>query len=43
LLTDRAEQALAAIGGIDEVGDEVAERRRDPYTAAESIVERATR
>lgn len=43
LLTDRAEAAMRAVGGIEEVADEVAERRRDPYTAAEAIVERATR
>jgi LAO/AO transport system kinase len=38
LLTDRAEAALAAHGGLEEVAGEVAARERDPYTVAEEIV-----
>ena len=38
LLSDRAETALAAHGGLESVAKEVAERRQDPYTAAEEIV-----
>lgn len=40
LLTDRAEKALRALGGLDEIAEAVAARRQDPYTAAESILER---
>ena len=38
LLTDRAEAALAAHGGLQAVASAVAERERDPYTVAEEIV-----
>ncbi len=38
LLADRAAQALRARGGLDEVATAVAERRQDPYTAAEAII-----
>jgi GTPase len=38
LLADRAERALARSGGLDEVAAAVAERRQDPYTAAEAIL-----
>ncbi|RMH42208.1 MAG: methylmalonyl Co-A mutase-associated GTPase MeaB, partial [Deltaproteobacteria bacterium] len=38
MLADRAKAVVAARGGLDAVAEEVAERRRDPYTAAESIV-----
>ncbi|WP_428263850.1 methylmalonyl Co-A mutase-associated GTPase MeaB [Haliangium sp.] len=37
LLGDRVQQALAARGGLDDVAAEIAARRLDPYTAAESI------
>jgi hypothetical protein len=40
LLADRAEAALAAAGGLGEVAAAVAERRQDPYSAAEEIVAR---
>jgi LAO/AO transport system kinase len=40
LLADRAQAALAAAGGLREVAVAVAERRQDPYSAAESIVAR---
>jgi LAO/AO transport system kinase len=38
LLADRAAQALRGRGGLDELAVLVAERRQDPYTAAESIL-----
>jgi len=38
LLTERAEAALAAQGGLDELAERVAARTEDPYTAAERIV-----
>jgi LAO/AO transport system kinase len=38
LLADRAAQALRARGGLLEVAGAVAERRQDPYTAAEDIL-----
>ena len=38
LLADRAERAIAAHGGLHAVGREVAERRLDPYTAAEQLL-----
>jgi LAO/AO transport system kinase len=38
LLADRADLALAALGGMDQLASEVAGRRQDPYTAAERIV-----
>lgn len=38
LLGDRVEAALGARGGFDEVTAEVADRRLDPYSAAQSIV-----
>ena len=37
LLADRAAQALAALGGMDQLAGEIAGRRQDPYTAAERI------
>ena len=37
LLADRADQALAALGGMDQLAGEIAGRRQDPYTAAERI------
>ncbi len=40
LLTDRAEAALAQLGGLDELGEVVAKREQDPYTAAEDILTR---
>jgi len=39
LLADRAERALAASGGLAELAAAVAERRQDPYTAAETILD----
>jgi LAO/AO transport system kinase len=39
LLADRAERALADHGGLDDVAAAVAERRDDPYTVAERIVD----
>ena len=41
LLADRAEAAIAALGGLDEVAAAVAERRRDPYSVAEEILGRS--
>jgi LAO/AO transport system kinase len=41
LLADRAAAALASLGGMEEVALAVAERRKDPYTAAEEILARA--
>ncbi len=37
LLADRVQQVLASHGGVDELAEEIAARRLDPYTAAESI------
>ena len=37
-LADRAAQALASHGGLSAVAQDVAERKIDPYTAAEEIV-----
>ena len=39
LLSDRAAQAVAALGGMDEIAAEIAARRQDPYTAAERIAQ----
>jgi LAO/AO transport system kinase len=39
LLAERVEAILAA-GGLDAIAGDVAERRRDPYTAAEELVAR---
>jgi LAO/AO transport system kinase len=38
LLSDRVEAAMVARGGFDEIAAEVADRRVDPYSAAESLV-----
>jgi LAO/AO transport system kinase len=38
LLADRADRALAELGGLEQVAEEVAARRQDPYSAAERIV-----
>jgi LAO/AO transport system kinase len=38
LLADRAAHALRGRGGLGEIADAVAERRQDPYTAAEAIL-----
>ncbi|HEU5061056.1 MAG TPA: methylmalonyl Co-A mutase-associated GTPase MeaB [Kofleriaceae bacterium] len=38
-LQDRAAQALARLGGMEEIAAQIAERRRDPYTAAEEIAQ----
>lgn len=38
LLGDRVEAAMAARGGLDELAEDVASRRVDPYSAAESLV-----
>ncbi|HYU15179.1 MAG TPA: methylmalonyl Co-A mutase-associated GTPase MeaB [Candidatus Acidoferrum sp.] len=38
LLADRAAEGLRALGGLGEIGQLVAARTRDPYTAAEEIV-----
>ncbi len=38
MLADRAERAIAARGGLAAVAAEVAARRVDPYTAAESLL-----
>jgi LAO/AO transport system kinase len=40
MLADRAEQAFAALGGLEEVADKVASRETDPYSAAEEILAR---
>lgn len=40
MLADRAEAALRATGGLGELADDVAQRRRDPYTVAEDILAR---
>jgi len=40
LLADRAEVAFAALGGLDELADRVAQRDLDPYSAAEQILDR---
>jgi LAO/AO transport system kinase len=37
LLSDRVEAAMAARGGLGEIAAQVADRREDPYSAAESI------
>jgi LAO/AO transport system kinase len=42
-LADRAQQAVHACGGLEEVAELVARREQDPYTAAEEIVARAVR
>jgi LAO/AO transport system kinase len=39
LLTDRASRALAARGGLDEIAQAVVDRRTDPWTIAEQLVE----
>ncbi len=39
LLSDRAAQALAAVGGMEEIAAQIAARRQDPYTAAEQIAQ----
>ncbi len=38
LLADRATAAMAARGGLDEIAQEVSERRSDPWTVAEQLV-----
>jgi len=38
LLSDRAQAALAKYGGLEQVGEAVAKREQDPYTAAENIL-----
>jgi LAO/AO transport system kinase len=38
LLTDRAEAAMAARGGLDEIAQDVVERTRDPWSLAEDLV-----
>jgi LAO/AO transport system kinase len=38
LLADRASRALAARGGLTEIADAVAQRRTDPWTVAEQVV-----
>lgn len=38
LLADRAESAMAARGGLDEIAQSVVERTRDPWTIAEDLV-----
>ncbi len=40
LLADRAEAAIAALGGLEEVAAAVADRRQDPYTVAQEILDR---
>jgi LAO/AO transport system kinase len=42
LLADRAAAALRARGGLGEIAAAVAERRQDPYTAAEAILRSVT-
>jgi LAO/AO transport system kinase len=37
-LADRARQALAARGGLTELADDIASKRRDPWTLAEELV-----
>jgi LAO/AO transport system kinase len=39
LLADRAARALAARGGLGEIAEAVAERRTDPWTMAEQLVD----
>ena len=39
LLQDRAAQALAAVGGMEEIAAQIAARRQDPYSAAEKIAQ----
>ncbi len=39
LLADRAERALAARGGLGEVAAAVVERRQDPWSVAETVVD----
>ena len=39
LLQDRAAQALAALGGMEEIAAQIAARRQDPYSAAEKIAQ----
>ena len=38
LLADRAESAMAARGGLDEIAQSVVERTRDPWSLAEDLV-----
>ncbi len=40
LLADRAEEAIAASGGLEALAKDVALRTRDPYSAAEEVVSR---
>jgi hypothetical protein len=39
LLADRAAAALAARGGVAEIAEAVVDRRNDPWTIAEQLVE----
>ena len=39
LLSDRAVRAMAALGGMEEIAEQIAARRQDPYTAAERIAQ----
>jgi len=41
LLTDRAAHAIDARGGLAELAREVVERRADPWTLAEQLVDRS--
>ena len=38
LLSDRIERSISAAGGFAELARDVAERRTDPYTVAESLI-----
>jgi LAO/AO transport system kinase len=38
LLADKADRALAASGGLGELSSDVVERKRDPWTIAETLV-----
>ncbi len=40
LLADRVAEALAQVGGLEELAAEVADRQRDPYSVAEDLLER---
>lgn len=40
LLADRVTEALDQLGGLEELAGEVAERKRDPYSVAENLLER---
>jgi hypothetical protein len=40
LLADRAAEALAAQGGLAELAEQVVQGAIDPYSAAESVVEK---